>query len=115
MGDLVPRKTMVSMGAKAAGGLLSGTAVLLIGSVPLIGYLVAAAAILIGAVNLKDPTEKKESIGLMIGGGILAGITAGFFGGLGSFLLGASGIGLLAYGGFHLYKFFKNLKTRREG
>ncbi len=81
-------------------------------SVPIIGWAIGGALAVLGVVGLGGGTKTDRTYGtisLVAGAAvILAQLHIGPLG----FLLGAGGLGLLAYGGFNLFKFFKGLKNR---
>jgi hypothetical protein len=114
MGDMVPRKQLVSAGTKGIGGVVGGAVVLglnaITGFVP--SLIVGGIVGVVGLVMSKSKDDRKA--GLVVAGvGALTAITAiPAIGGLAGWLLGVSGIGLLVMGGLNIFKFIRGYRKR---
>lgn len=114
MGDMVPRKELVSQGSKGIGGIVGGGVILALNAITgFVPSLVVGG--IIGLVGLAmSRSEDDRKAGLAIAGvGALTAITAiPAIGGLAGWLLGVSGFGLLIMGGINLFKFIRGYRKR---
>lgn len=115
---IVPRKALVKSGTAGFGGVAGGGFLLALGASTgpfgvIAGAIVGALLTLGGgAIALSDKDDR-------VAGGVVAGV--GVFTLLGKLLgwgfangiLIAGGIGLLGFGAWRLFKFFKGLRSRR--
>jgi hypothetical protein len=113
MGDLVPRKTMVNQFLVAAGGIAGGIVTLAVAGWGFIPGLIVGG--IIGAIGLAvTSSQENRMAGLVaLGAGALVILSKiPILNLLATPLLVIGGIGLIALGGFSLFKFIKNMMKR---
>ncbi len=99
------------MSAGAGLGLMGINALL---NVPVVGWLISAALILLGASGVfgKSKTDKVSgSIALAAGA---AGVASMLLPGMTRFLLGAGGLGLFAFGIYNILRFASGVRKRSK-
>jgi len=110
MGDIVPRKEIERDGIRGFGGLAAGAGLLLLSLLgPVVGLVVGGALTAVG-LGLAASRRDRVAGGVAAAAGILTVLSKGL--GFGGGLLVISGLGLLAFGGYSLYNFFRKLKAR---
>lgn len=79
---------------------------------PVVGWVIGGALVALGVMGLvgKNRTDRTTGTILLAAGAL--GLSSFLFKGLTSFLLGTSGLGLLVFGIFNLFKFARGLKSR---
>ncbi len=114
MGDMVPRKQLVSQGSRGIAGVVGGAVILALNAITgFVPSLIVGG--IIGVVGLGMAKSKDDrKAGLVVAGvGALTAITAiPALGGLAGWLLGVSGIGLLIMGGLNLFRFVRGYRKR---
>jgi hypothetical protein len=110
MGDIVPRKEVERDGVRGFTGVAAGAGLLVLASLGTVLGLVAGAALAAVGFGMSASKDDKIAGGVLAGAGILTVLAKAF--GLGGGLLTVGGIGLLAYGGYSLYNFYRKLKAR---
>jgi hypothetical protein len=113
-----PTPVLVKQGLTAAGGLIGGIGLLIMGSLPPVGGIVlgAVAGVLgIGALCSKDPEEKKPGAIMTAAGclAILSRLGIPVIKPLAGAFLGIGALGFLAMGVWNGFKFLQGLKSRR--
>jgi hypothetical protein len=110
MGDIVPRKEVERDGVRGFSGVAAGAGLLLLSGLGTVLGIVAGGAL--AAVGLGMSTSKSDKVagGVIAGAGIVTVLSKAI--GLGGGLLSLGGIGLLAWGGYWLYSFYRKLKAR---
>lgn len=110
MGDIVPRKEIERDGVRGFTGVGAGAALLILAGLgPVLG-LVAGGALTAVGFGVSASRGDRTAGGVLAAAGIVTILSKAL--GLGGGLLTAGGIGLLAYGGYSLYNFFRKLKAR---
>jgi len=113
MGDLVPKKQLVSYGSKGVGGVIGGAAILALGALGAIPSLIVGGIIgLVGLGVSRSADDRKAGLVMAAAGAAVAITAIPGIGPLAGWLLGVSGIGLLALGGWNLFKFIRGYKKR---
>ncbi len=117
MREIVPRNQLVKEGTAGVFSLAGGGGVLLLsafvgGGFSLLGLLLGGAVAFVGAAVSRDQKDRMVGLGIMAAGVLTAAASLPLIGGIGSFLLGASGIGLLGLGGYNLYRFYRGMRSR---
>ncbi len=79
---------------------------------PLVGWVVGGALLVLGVMGVlgRNRTDKTSGA-LLIGAGVL-GLASILFGRFTGFILGVGSLGLIGYGVFNLIKFTRGLKSR---
>ncbi len=112
MGDLVPRKEITKQGVSGVGGVGGGAALLLLGSIPVVGAILGAVLTVAGIAIGKSKEDRLPGT-VVAGAGILAILSAiPVIGGAAGALLKIGGWGLIAFGGWSLVRFIMNLRKR---
>jgi len=110
MGDIVPRKEVERDGIRGFLGVAGGGALLLLGALGSLPGIIAGGALAAVGLGLTGSKRDRTMGGVVAAAGILTLTSSlGLFGGG---LLWLGGLGLLAFGGYSLYNFFRKLKTR---
>ncbi len=112
MGDIVPRKEVERDGIRGFGGVAGGVGLLVLTSlshVPVVGLVAGAALTAIG-LGVAGSSRDRAAGTVATAAGILTILSNVIHRGGGLLWLG--GIGLLAFGGYSLYNFFRKLKAR---
>ena len=115
MSDLVPRKTLVKQATKGLGGLGGGIVLLVLSSLGGVPALVVGGVLaVVGAVISTSKDDRSAGLVTAAAGvlTILAGIPLAALSAISGSLMIASGIGLIAAGGYNLFKFIRGLKSR---
>ena len=113
MDDLVPRKTLVKQGTQGIGGIVGGTALLILAGFGTVGSLIVGGAItLIGLAISTSKDDRTAGIVTAVAGGLALISAIPALGSLAAGLLRFSGIGLLIAGGFKLFKFIRGYRSR---
>jgi hypothetical protein len=116
-GDSSTREVMIKNATQGGFALGGGVALLIfkgIAGIPFVGPIVGGAMLIAGLVMRgKGSTGDKLSSLALIGLGAVsvATIIPGI-GGLASFLMGASAIGLIGFGAWKLWQYYKGMKAR---
>jgi hypothetical protein len=113
MGELVPRQKMVNQFLVGAGGIVGGIVTLAVAGWSFIPGLIIGG--IIGVVGLAITAKKENRVpGLIaVGAGALVILSKiPIFNLLASPLLWIGGLGLLALGGYSIFKFVQNLVKR---
>jgi hypothetical protein len=109
MGDIVPRNELVKQGVNGVGGIAGGTAILVLSSFGGVwGWLIGAALTAAGLYMSRKKTNRTAGT-LTAGAGIITLVSRLPVIG---WLVHLGGWGLIAMGGWSLFKFFKNLRKR---
>ncbi|TVQ38405.1 MAG: hypothetical protein EA384_09315 [Spirochaetaceae bacterium] len=120
MREIVPRETLVKQGMRGFGGVGGGVGLLVLQSLARIGGGFSLPGLIVGGgltlfglgVAAKDPTDRDAGL-VTAAAGIMTGVASlPIVGGLASGLMWISGVGLLAIGGYNLYRFFRGIKAR---
>ncbi len=108
-GDLSARGTRGVMSAGAGLGLMGFNMLL---GIPVLGWIISGGLVLLGASGIfgKTKTDKVSGTIALVAGG--AGVASLLLPGMTHFLLGAGGLGLLAYGGYNIFKFASGIRKR---
>ena len=113
MGDLVPKKQLVNYGSKGIGGVVGGAVILALNALNPIASLIVGGIIgLFGLGMSRSADDRKMGLFTAAAGAAVAITAIPAIGGLAGWLLGVSGIGLLALGGWNLFKFIRGYKKR---
>ncbi len=110
MGDIVPRKEIERDGVRGFGGVAAGAALLILSGLGQVLGLVAGGALTAVGLGIAASRGDRAAGGMLAGAGILTILSKAL--GFGGGLLSIGGIGLLAYGGYSLFNFFRKLKAR---
>jgi hypothetical protein len=107
--DLRARGTKGVMSAIGGVGLLTVNALL---GIPVLGWIVGGALVLVGISGLfgKSRTDKASGSIMMVAGA--AGLTALILPHLAHGLLWLGGVALLGYGAWNIFKFVRGLRSR---
>ena len=103
------RGTRGFISAGAGIGLLGINALI---SIPVVGWVIGGGLAVLGAIGMKGETKTDKTYGtisLVAGAAVLL---AQFHIGPLGFILGAGGLGLLAYGGWNIFKFARSMKDQ---
>ena len=113
MGDLVPRKQLVNYGSKGIGGVIGGAVILALNALnPIASLIVGGIVGIFGLGMSRSSDDRKTGLFVAVAGAATAITAIPAIGGLAGWLLGVSGIGLLALGGWNLFKFIRGYKKR---
>ena len=107
--DLRGRGTKGVMSAVGGVGLLGVNALL---SIPVVGWVVAGALVLVGITGIFGKSKTDKTAGSLMTVAGAAGLAALVLPHLTHSLLWLGGVGLLVYGGWNIYKFVKGLRSR---
>ena len=114
MGDIVPRKQLVSHGSKGIGGIVGGTVLLILnalgGGIP--GLIIGGIIGVTGLAMSRSKEDKKAGLVVAAAGALTAITVIPGLSGIAGGLLVASGIGLLLLGGWNLFKFIRGYRKR---
>jgi hypothetical protein len=114
MGDMVPRKELVSQGSKGFGGVIGGAVILALNAIaaPIPSLIVGGIIGLIGLATSRSKEDRKAGLAIAGVGGLTAITAIPAVGPIAGWLLGVSGVGLLIYGGWNLFKFIRGYRKR---
>lgn len=113
MGDIVPRKTLVTQGSKAIGGIGGGIVLLALNGIGGIPALIVGGIIALIGAGISSSKEDRFTGFIILGAGVLTALGAiPFLRGISNVLLSISGIGLLVTGGLNLFRFIKGMRSR---
>jgi len=107
--DLGDKGTKGIMSAGAGIGLLGINALL---GVPVLGWVLSAGLIAIGAVGLFGKTKTDKTSGTILSAAGIAGLATMFLPGLARGLLGAGGLGLLIFGIVNIGSFLSGIRKK---
>jgi hypothetical protein len=107
--DLSEQGTKGIMSAGAGVGLLGINALL---GVPVLGWLLSAGLLGLGAVGLFGKTKTDKVSGTLLAASGIAGVATMFLPHLAHSILSLGGVGLLVYGIANLASFLKGLKSK---
>ena len=111
MGDIVPRKEVERDGIRGFGGVAAGIGLLVLSSLGTVVGVVAGAALTAVGLGISSAGRRdKLAGGVAAAAGILTILSKVLH--LGGGVLFAGGLGLLVFGGYSLYNFFRKLKAR---
>ena len=116
MGELATRSEMTKSLMNGVGGVGAGIGLLIIAGIassPVL-WIAAGVCAVIGLGMVLTKRQKKAGA-VMIGAAAVvgaAGLVTALLGAVVPWLVPVAGIGLIALGGFSLFKFFSNLKNR---
>ena len=114
MGDIVPRKTLVSQGSKAIGGIGGGIVLLALNGIGGVPALIVGGIIALIGAGISSSKEDRITGFIVIGAGVLTALgVIPFLKGISNILLSISGIGLLVTGGLNLFRFLRGMRNRR--
>jgi hypothetical protein len=105
-------RTQGTKGVMAAVGGVGLWVVNSLMGVPILGWIIGGGLVVFGLTGIfgKSRTDKTSG-GIMMAAGA-AGLVSLVLPGLRSFLLGAGGLALVAYGAVNILKFIKGLRSR---
>jgi hypothetical protein len=112
------REVMIKNATQGGFALGGGVALLIfkgIVGIPIVGPIVGAAMLVAGLVMRGkggSMGDKLSSVALMALGGVAVATIIPGIGGLASFLMGASAVGLIGFGGWKLWQYYKGMKAR---
>ena len=111
---MLPRKKLVKFGSRGIGSSAGGGALLLLAALPGPLSFIFGGIMAILGLGMSRSKEDKTAGWVTATAGVMTFLTGfrPFQHGLINGLLVASGIGLLVYGGYNLFKFLKNYKKR---
>jgi hypothetical protein len=116
MGDIVPRDQLTKQAMTGVGGVAGGIALLVVRALTgstVGGLVIGGIAALVGLIMTKDRADRKAGLVALAAGGItVLGLAIPGLRTLAGTLLLISGIGLLGFGGWSLFKFIKNLRRQ---
>ena len=110
MNEIVPREEVSKEGVRAIGGLVGGTILLLLSFGGIFG--IVGGAVLAAAGAGIAVSKQERLVGGILGGAGVLGILNGAFSGFGGGWLVLGSAGLIGYGAYSAYQFFRKLKTR---
>ncbi|HAL93152.1 MAG TPA: hypothetical protein PLS88_04025 [Rectinema sp.] len=112
----VDPKTLNDKGTKGVMSSVAGLGFLgveaLLG-IPIVGTVISAGLIGLGAIGLLGKTKTDKISGTVLGAAGIAGLATLFLPGLSHSLLSLGGVGLLGYGLFNLVGFIRGLKKKK--
>lgn len=116
MGDIVPRDQLTKQAMTGVGGLAGGVALLVLRALTgstVGGLIIGGIAAIVGLVMARDREDRKAGLVALAAGALtILGLAIPGIRGLASTLMLISGIGLLGFGGWSLFKFLRNLKRQ---
>jgi hypothetical protein len=107
--ELRNRGTKGIMSAGVGVGLLVVNAII---HIPVVGWIIGGGLAIFGLSGLFGKTKTDRASGTILLAAGAAGLATIFLPHLTSFLLGAGGLGLIAYGAWNIVKFVKGLRSR---
>lgn len=108
--DLTDKGTKAVMSTAGGLGLLGVNALL---SIPVVGTVISAGLLGLGAIGLFGKSKTDKASGTVLATAGIAGLTTLFMPGLAHSLLSLGGIGLLGYGAYNLISFLKGLNSKK--
>lgn len=108
--NLSDRGTRGIMSSAAGLGLLGVNALL---GIPVVGTVISAGLLGLGAVGLFGKTKTDKASGTVLAIAGIAGLTTLFVPGLAHSLLGLGGIGLLGFGVYNLFGFLRGINRKK--
>jgi hypothetical protein len=117
MGEIVPRSEMTKSLMNGVGGVGAGVGLLIVAGLvnsPVI-WVAAGVCGVIGIGMVISKKQKKAGV-VMLGAAAVvggAGLITALLGAVVPWLVPIAGIGLIALGGYSIFKFFANLKSRK--
>jgi hypothetical protein len=117
MGDYYPTDTneVRKNGMRGVISTGAGIGMLLFNSLlhlPVIGWILGGGLVALGIMGLAGKARADKTTGMILMGAGILGLSSFVLKGLTSFVLGISGIALIGFGAFSLFKFIKGLKSR---
>jgi hypothetical protein len=114
MQELATRSEMSKSLINGVGGVGGGIALLIVAGLATSSWVfwVAAGICAVAGVGMILSKKQKKAGIVMAGTAVVVGIAGLLTIALGPWVAGLAGIGLIALGGFSLYKFFRDLKKR---
>jgi len=82
--------------------------------VPVVGTVISVGLLALGATGLLGKTKTDKTSGTVLTVAGVAGLTTLFLPGLAHSILSLGGIGLLGYGVYNLFSFFRGLHRKNE-
>lgn len=110
-GDLSAKGTRGVMSAGAGLGLMGVNALL---GIPVLGWVISAGLIVLGASGIlgKTKTDKVSGTIALVAGG--AGVASLLLPGMTRFLLGTGGFGLFLFGLWNIFRFASGVRKRAK-
>ena len=108
--NLSDKGTRGVMSSAAGLGMLGVNALL---GVPVVGTVISAGLLVLGATGLLGKTKTDKTSGTVLTVAGVAGLTTLFLPGLAHSILSLGGIGLLGYGVYNLFGFFRGLHRKK--
>jgi hypothetical protein len=108
--NLSEQGTKGVMSTAAGLGMLGVNALL---GVPVVGTVISAGLLTLGAIGLLGKTKTDKTSGTVLAIAGVAGLTTLFIPGVAHSILSLGGIGLLGYGIFNLFGFLKGLNRKK--
>ena len=108
--NLSDKGTRGVMSSAAGLGMLGVNALL---GVPVVGTVISAGLLVLGATGLLGKTKTDKTSGTVLTVAGVAGLTTLFLPGLANSILSLGGIGLLGYGVYNLFSFFRGLHRKK--
>jgi hypothetical protein len=108
--NLTDKGTKAVMSTAAGLGMLAVNALL---SIPVVGTVISAGLLGLGAIGLFGKSKTDKASGTVLAAAGIAGLTTLFIPGVAHSLLSLGGIGLLGFGVFNLISFLKGLKSKK--
>jgi len=111
----VEKKDLSVVGTKGVMSAGAGASLLVVNwliGIPVIGWVLSAGLIALGAVGLFGKTKTDKVSGTILGAAGIAGLSTMFLPGLSRGLLGIGGIGLLIFGLANIGSFIAGLRKK---
>ncbi len=108
--NLTDKGTRGVMSSAAGLGMLGVNALL---GVPVVGTVISAGLLALGAIGLFGKTKTDKASGTVLAVAGVAGLTTLFLPGLAHSLLSLGGLGLLGYGVYNLFGFLRGLHRKK--
>lgn len=110
MNDMVPRETLSKQGMAGFTAAAGGIGLLVMSAVPVLGFVIGGVLTVAGVTVGLHKEDRRP--GLVIAGAGVLGILSAAISGFPGLALTLAGVGLIAYGGMSIYRFFRGMKSR---
>ncbi len=110
MGDIVPRKEIERDGVRGFGGVAAGVGLLVLSGLGTLPGILAGGVVTAIGLGATGSSRDKVAGTVTAAAGILTILSKVLH--FGGGLLWLGGLGMLAFGGYSLYNFFRKLKAR---